>query len=261
MSALRAVHLVLNRVEMANSLSSGEADRPPSPVVLIDRLGLTRPIIGFYDAPDPRPFEPLDTPVASDCVFTFFERWISGRTLHVSRDHYGCPVAARWMHGMPPQGIEDLPYYLVDAEGIKDSYRLMADALQAERMYQAIHPHILIGPLRDAQWPYLGSATFFVNADQLSLLVMGAEYHSAPGDVPVITVPSGPGCMKLMPFQDPEMPQAAIGATDAGMRHWLPKDVLSFTVTRTMLRRLCSLDQRSFLFKADIARMKAAHAE
>ncbi len=34
---------------------------PPDPTQLIEYLQLSTPLIGFYDAPDPAPFEPLCT--------------------------------------------------------------------------------------------------------------------------------------------------------------------------------------------------------
>jgi hypothetical protein len=40
----------------------------------------------------------------------------------------------------------------------------------------------VIGPLREEQSDYLRTVTFFVNPDQLSLLMAGAEYHNADDD-------------------------------------------------------------------------------
>ena len=34
----------------------------PDPTNLIERIGLTTPLIGFYDSPDPAPFAPLVKP-------------------------------------------------------------------------------------------------------------------------------------------------------------------------------------------------------
>ena len=41
----------------------------PDPQILLEKLGLTIPLIGFYDAPDPAPFEPLVRPKAGKHVW------------------------------------------------------------------------------------------------------------------------------------------------------------------------------------------------
>jgi hypothetical protein len=50
-------------------------------------------------------------------------------------------------------------------------------------------------------------------------------------------------------FEDLAMPQASIGATDIAMRQWLPPDILALSVTMPMFEQLCSLDEKSFLYK------------
>jgi hypothetical protein len=42
------------------------------------------------------------------------------------------------------------------------------------------------------------------------------------------------------------------------MRRHLPPDILTFTVTRLMFRQLCALDERSFLYKPFLRRLKTA---
>jgi hypothetical protein len=112
------------------------------------------------------------------------------------------------------------------------------------------HGNHLVGPLRDEQYDYLKSVTFFINPDQLSLFVIGAHYHEGSPDPGVVTAPFGSGCGLLDAlFADVESPRAMIGATDIAMRKYLPPDILAFTVTKPMYERLCSLDETSFLAK------------
>ena len=81
--------------------------------------------------------------------------------------------------------------------------------------YQQEHPHILIGPLHKDQYRYLKSITFYVDPDQLSLLMLGAQYHSAPDDPPPVIAPFGSGCMQhVVLFDGLNIPQAVVGATD-----------------------------------------------
>jgi hypothetical protein len=68
----------------------------PNPENLFRRLDLTYPLIGFYDAPDPKPFGPLMRLEPGNCVFTFFKEWRDGKTLHITREHDGCGGAGRW---------------------------------------------------------------------------------------------------------------------------------------------------------------------
>jgi len=225
---------------------------------LIKRTDLTKPLIGFYDAPNPEPFEPLVKPEKGDCVFSFYKNLIEGETLHITRRDYGCGGAGRWMCGIEMRPKKDFIKFLVDDEGLKSSHELMEKWIDSSRPYKATHPNIFIGPLKEAQWDYIKSVIFFVNPDQLSTLMIGAQYSSAPdGPLPVIA-PFGSGCMELLPFKDLSIPQAAIGATDIAMRQHLPPDILTFSVTKPMFRQLCSLDERSFLYKPFLKRLRKA---
>ena len=116
----------------------------------------------------------------------------------------------------------------------------------------------MIGPLKDAAWRYVKTVTFLVNPDQLSALAIGAQYRSAPDDPQPVIAPFGSGCSQLVPFKDLGAAQASIGATDLAMRQNLPPDILMFTVTRPMFARLCELDERSFLTKPFLERLKKA---
>jgi hypothetical protein len=145
---------------------------------------------------------------------------------------------------------------LADDEGLKASHELMERWIDAGKPYRSHHPNIFIGPLKEDQWEFTQSITFFVNPDQLSALMIGAQYNSAPEDPPPVIAPFGSGCMLLLPFEDLTIPQASIGSTDIAMRQHLPPDILAFTVTRSMFRQLCELDERSFLYKDFLKRLR-----
>jgi hypothetical protein len=224
----------------------------PDPTTLHKRIDHTIPLIGFYDAPDPASFEPLVTPEPGDqgCVFSFYENWLKGETLHLTRENYGCGGAGHWLCGITTRSDEDFIEFLVDGEGLKASHELMKEWLGYSAPYKQEHPHILIGPLRKDGYEYLKTITFLVNPDQLSVLMLGAQYHTSPGDPTPALAPFGSGCMELLPlFEDLNVPQAIIGATDIAMRQHLPPDMLAFTVTKPLFTQLCNLDERSFLYK------------
>jgi hypothetical protein len=216
---------------------------------LIQRIDLDLPLIGLYDAPDPEPFAPLVTPAPGECIFEFYDSWLAGETLHLTKAHFGCGGCGRWMFGIEPSSQEDFIKFLVDDEGLKVSRELMQEWIDSSQPYTKSHPHIMIGPWKHDQWDYIQAIIFLVNPDQLSALVYGTQYHSAPEDPSPMIAPFGSGCMELIPFADLSIPQAAIGATDIAMRRHLPANILTVTVTRSMFDRLCQLDEKSFLYK------------
>ncbi|MDZ7332310.1 MAG: DUF169 domain-containing protein [candidate division KSB1 bacterium] len=235
-----------------------------NPDLLIRRSGISLPLIGFYDAPDAAPFAPLiaPQPKTRNCVFAFFHRWLEGYTLHLTSDNFGCGGAGRWLFGQETRNRQDFIKFLVDEEGLKASHSLMGKWIEQAKPYQLDHPNLLIGPLKPALYQFLKTVTFFVNPDQLSLLMIGAQYESAPEDPSPVIAPFGSGCSQLAPlFPDITIPRAIIGGTDIAMRQYLPANLLAFTVTRPMFERLCRLDDRSFLFKPFWQRLRAARSQ
>jgi len=233
----------------------------PNPAYLISRIGLTIPLIGFYDAPDTSPFEPLIEPESNKraCIFAFYRQWLQGKTLNITKEVSGCRGAGPWIFNKVTWSREDFVKFLADDEGLKASHALMNKWLDYNQPYRQEYPNILIGPLLEDQYTYLKTITFFVNPDQLSALLLGAQYNSAPSDPPPVIAPFGSGCMELVPlFQDLDIPQAIIGATDIAMRQYLPPDILALTVTKLMFKQLCALDEQSFLSKPFWKRLRTA---
>ena len=233
-------------------------DIQPDYSKLIKRIDLEIPLVGFYDAPEPGPFEPLVKSGRGQCVFSFYKNWLAGETLHITKEHYGCGGAGRWMCGVEIRSRKEFIKFLADEEGLKASRELMEKWIESSQTYRASYPHLFIGPLKADQREYLKSVTFFVNPDQLSALMIGAQYHSSPEDPSPVIAPFGSGCMELYPFQDQDIPQASIGATDIAMRQHIPPVILAFTVTKLMFEQLCSLDKRSFLYKPFLKRLRKA---
>jgi hypothetical protein len=224
----------------------------PDPSNLMKRIDLTIPLVGFYDAPDVEPFEPLvrPEPKKNICVFAFYENWLRGETLHITKENYGCGGCGHWLFDIETRSKEELLKFLVNGEGLKSSYELMNRWTEKRQPYRPQHPNILMGPLREDQYEYARSITFFVNPDQLSALMIGAQYNNAPEDPPPVLAPFGSGCMMLVIlFENFAVPQAIIGTTDIAMRQYLPPDILAFTVTKPMFKQLCELDEKSFLYK------------
>jgi len=241
-----------------------ERNAQPDPSRLIQAIGLETPLIGFYDAPDPIPFMPVIEPQAGGhvCTFAFYRRWREGKMLHLTRHNFGCGGAGTWMCGVSTRTRGEYVDFLVDGEGLKASRQLMEKWLDVTRPYLPENQHLLIGPLHANQYEHLRTVTFYVNPDQLGMLVLGAQYHSSPEDPAPVLAPFGSGCMQMVgSFPDLNAAQAVIGATDIAMRQYLPPDIVAFTMTRSMFARLCALDDKSFLYKPFWQRLKQARAK
>ena len=210
----------------------------PDPTTIVATLSIGEPLIGLYDAPDAAPFAPLVEPAeARECVFASYPRWRQGKTLHITEEKHGC--GAPQLLGVQSRSREEMVRFLVDEEGLRASHELMELWLDAAPGYEPCHGHVLIGPLRADQYDYLRSVTFYVNADQLAVLVTGSSYYRRPDDPPVLA-PFSSGCGQLASvFSDLDAPQAVIGATDQAMRKHLEPGLLAFTVTKPMFELLC----------------------
>ena len=233
-------------------------EKQPNPELLLKKLNFSYPLIGFYDAPDSKSFEPIVTPGKRGCVFDSFKDWEKGKTLLITKDNYGCGGAGRSLCGIDTREREDFISFLVDGEGLKASHELMEKWIDSRRLKKSVHPYILIGPLKPDQYEYIRSVIFFVNPDQLAILAIGAQYNSSPSDPPPVIAPFGSGCSQLISFDNLNIPQAAIGTTDIAMRNFIPPDILSFAVTKPMFKQLCELDEKSFLFKPFLTNLKKA---
>jgi hypothetical protein len=233
-----------------------EKPKEPDPSRLRTKLKIELPLIGVYDAPDPDVFKPLVSPSGNQCVFAFFKNWLKGETLQITRERFGCGGAGNCFWNIQARSRADFIKFLAEDEGLKASGELMAKWIDLRMPYRAENAFVFIGPLKEEGGPFLKTITFLVNPDQLSALMIGAQYHSAPEDPPPVIAPFGSGCRELIPFDDFALPQASIGATDIAMRQHLPPDILAFTVTMPMFARLCSLDERSFLYKPFLQRLQ-----
>jgi Uncharacterised ArCR, COG2043 len=234
----------------------------PDPTNLLEIAGIETPLIGFYDVPDPKPFEPFAKP--KRCFFSCYENWLKGESTCVSKNDSSCRGGGYWVGGVEFTSRDNFAKGLNDREGFKSSSKLMEQWLENQKPYQIENGYVVIGPLRDEQYNFLKTITFFVNPDQLSFLLLGTEYKNASVDVnPTITA-FGSGCGQLAALfgnYDPDIPKAIIGATDIAMRQHLPPDILALTVNRPMYRQLCELDKNSFLYKSFWKTLRRARGE
>ncbi len=74
----------------------------PDPTFLIENVGVTIPLIGFYDTPDPSAFEPIVRPVEGRwaCLYMFYKSWLNSKTLHLTKENHGCGGAGTYLFGV-----------------------------------------------------------------------------------------------------------------------------------------------------------------
>lgn len=211
----------------------------PDVTPILEKLSISGPLIGFYDAPDPGPFAPLDVPKGRRCVFKSFDDWRQGTTLHLTKERHGC--GGMHLLGLDERSREELVEFLCDEEGLKANHELMDLWLDSAPRYHPVHGNVLIGPLKPDQYEYLRTVTWYVNPDQLSVLTAGAIYYSHPDDLNPIIARFGSGCMQLAAlFDDLDAPQALIGSLDQAARADLDPCTMAFTVTKPMFELLAT---------------------
>lgn len=229
----------------------------PDYTYLIEKTGIDKPLMGFYDTTDPEAFQPFQT--TGTCIFAYYKKLIKGISVLLTQEQYGCGGAGKWLCNVQTRSEDDYVEFLADEEGLKADHELMRKWLKQAPTYKQEHKHLVYGPLRADQYEYLKTISFFVNPDQLSMLMIGAQYYATPDDPEPVLAPFGSGCMQLASlFQDLDIAQAIVGGTDMAMRRFLPPDMMIFTVTKPMFEQLCRLDKDSFLERSFITRLKRA---
>lgn len=219
---------------------------------ITDKLSIDLPLIGVYDAPHNANFDRVIEPLAHRkiCIFAYFSAWMRGQTLKLTSLNFGCNGSGYWLFGKESRDRMEFVNFLANEEGLKCSNEVMSNWLDSTLPYKSKHKCIYIGPLKNTMANYLKSVTFFVNPDQLSALLISANYFSDGSGENPVEIPFGSGCMQLMSLvSNNDRPKASIGATDLAMRKYLPKNVMAFTVNPSMFDMLCSLGKDSFLEK------------
>lgn len=141
-----------------------------------------------------------------------------------------------------------------EGEGFLKSPELVAQYLEELPQIVPEYPHVVIKPLdrlKPGETPKV--ITLLVDPDQLSALVVLANY-ARPG-VDNVSIPFSAGCasVALYPFYESEQehPRAVVGLTDISARFYLRKslgsDILSFTVPKSFFEEMEENVSESFL--------------
>jgi hypothetical protein len=229
-------------------------------------------------------------PASPMCSMLLVARAAKGETVALSKDSCRCPGAAAgfgldmlrgedfpgggecflrflstgnadWKPGQAVIGRlkeAGAPKILVEefseGEGFRKTPELVRDWLAGLPEARPEGPYVVIKPLRDIQKGEAAKAvSFLANPDQLSALVVLANYARKGSDGVRIPFGAGCSCFGLYPFAEAEKenPQAIIGLTDISARFYLNKplggDILSFTVPFGMYEEMEANAPGSFL--------------
>jgi hypothetical protein len=69
----------------------------PNPTKLLEIAEIMNPLIGFYDLPDPKPFEPFAK--TKRCIFSSYENWLEGESICLSEGNCNCRGGGYWVGG------------------------------------------------------------------------------------------------------------------------------------------------------------------
>lgn len=224
--------------------------------ILLEKLNLNFNLIAVYDTSDTDGFGELISPLPNkpSCMFAYFNEWQKGKMLKLTEQNIGCKGCSYWWFGEEKRSLDEFVELLAEEEGLKNSNKKMEEWIVKSRAYKPENDNILIGPFYENKKDFAKSVTFWVNADQLSVLSLAAYYFGEIENERPVMVPFGSGCMQALTlFDDINKAQAIIGSMDIAMRKYIPANIFAFTVTMPMFRLFMSIDRDSFLSKPFLA--------
>jgi uncharacterized protein (DUF169 family) len=193
------------------------------------------------------------------CVGNMLVAAAKGKTAVFDRETYGCPGGGAGL-GFGDTFGEDFPIECLLSTGDEALVKLGKSSPfsmgRGERFFASpeIADHWRRSfPFADIPYEYVVFKPFsktilvdnpvlvciFAGPDQLSCLVIMAGFHR--GGIPSVAAPFGAACQSIVfAYQESrkENPQAIMGFFDISQRHYLPKDLLSFTVPFTMYQEM-----------------------
>ncbi len=205
------------------------------------------------------------------CVVAMFTAAARGRTAVFSGDTCGCPGGRIGLgftddYDHVPGGIE---HFLSTGRGEGypegEAYIKTPELARGfvDELPRTCIPtdYVVVKPLddidRETEKPKL--IVFFVEPDQLSALVVLANYGRKGGQN--VIIPFGAGChtLCLIPYDESlhEEPKAVVGVTDISARPFVDPDLLSFTVPFAMFEEMESNVAGSFLEKEAWKKVRA----
>ena len=235
-----------------------EPTHAPGPARLLERLQIGPASDRILRRPRSGPIRPLVEPGPGQCVFCSYKDWLAGRMLHLTRERYGCGGASGSLFGVRTRPRKKFVKFLADDEGLRArSQPSMEKRRRTRGGYRASSSHLLIGPLTASAWAWRvhwnprrpRSPSALAIRGSVSIARRMIRRRSSPR--------SGQGARSSSPSGTCASPRRPSAPPISLCASTFP-DILIFTVTRTMFEELCDLDERSFLYKPFLERLKKA---
>ncbi|HCW50943.1 MAG TPA: hypothetical protein DGR79_02595 [Clostridiales bacterium] len=203
-------------------------------------------------------------PGTRGCVIALLTAAARGRTAAVGPETTGCG-GGRIGLGFEQSFRPGFEYFLAtDEHGEGEAYIKTPELVRSfvRRLPTFKNPArwVVFKPLEEVAGSESPMAVvFYANADQLSALVVLANYGREGNEA--VFAPMGAGChtVCLYPYAESRRPEprAVIGCTDISARPHLDPDILTFTVPWAMFREMEDNVPGSFLEKPDWKRVRA----
>ncbi len=198
------------------------------------------------------------------CVAALMTAAAKGRQAVFSRSTFGClgGGVGLGLGNMYPQFPGGFEYFLStgkegfrEGEAYKKTPELASTFVDALPITDIPEQYVVFKPLADVdsskEEPRV--VVFYANPDQLSALVVLANYGRTGNDN--VVIPFGAGCQSvcLIPWGEAaqERPRAVVGMTDISARPVIDADLLSFSVPFGMFKEMEDNVPGSFLDKHD----------
>ena len=182
------------------------------------------------------------------CMFSHVPRLFYGDAICFSAGRTGCAGASCYLGFSHP--AKDAGYYLAEKEKFKKSKELGDAFYDKLKAPPALQRYVLWQKLENiTDGCQVEVINLWIQADGLSGLVGLANYDRTTSDN--VVIPSSSGCQSLwtLPFQQRNAADAKciVGCTDPVVRHYLPKDVLSFSMIAERFLEMADNVAGSFL--------------
>lgn len=189
------------------------------------------------------PMAPDAFPGGRECFLRFLsvgnQGWEHGENVGRQLQEWGAPKIL----------VEEF----IEGEGFLKNPELVAEWVDSLPEPRPEGAYVVIRPLKDLKPGETPKAVaLLVDPDQLSALVVLANYAGGGPDRVRIPFGAGCACFGLLPFTEAEsgVPHAIVGLTDISARFYLRKllgkDILSFTVPYAMYREMEANAPESF---------------
>lgn len=195
------------------------------------------------------------------CVVTLLTAAMKGRTAVLSRSSFGCIGGAAGLgfgnlYPHFPGGFENFLSVgkgegYPEGEAYKKTPDLVESFLKVMPFTDIPYKYVVFKPLSSVETeneePKI--VVFYANPDQISALVVLANYGRSGNDNVVIPFAAGCQACCLLPLHESsqQQPKAVVGMTDISARPFIDADLLSFSLPFSMFREMEDNVAGSFL--------------